>query len=98
MSETERQSGGSEQRTAPRHGCSLAALTQVYLAATRERYFAWVHDVSTGGVALDMRTLLAPGQDIVCRLKGTRPEEVFEVAARVVQARFCDGLHRVGCK
>ncbi len=88
----------SEQRVAPRHGCSLAALIQVVVPATGRRCFAWVHNISTSGVALDLRTPLDSGLEIVCKLKGLLPTEQYEMRAQVVHNRLCDGLHRAGCR
>lgn len=89
---------GVEQRVAPRHSCSLAALTQLVVPATGQRYFAWVHDISASGMALDMRAPLEAGAEIVCRLKGTHADEQFETKAQVVHLRLNDGLYRTGCK
>jgi hypothetical protein len=89
---------GAEKRLTPRHSCSLAALTQVHIPGSRQRFFAWVHDISAGGVALDMRTPLQSGKEVLCRLKGLEAHECFEVRALVVHVRLSDGLYRTGCR
>jgi hypothetical protein len=91
-------SSESEQRFAMRHRCSLSALTRLYLPATGQRYFAWVHDLSVIGVAFDLRTQFEPGQVLCCQLKGLRVEECFEVRAFVVHVQLIDGLYRAGCQ
>jgi hypothetical protein len=88
----------SEQRIAPRHRCSLAALTQINVVGNPRKLFAWIHNISASGVALDMRTPLEAGQEIQCRLKGLAAGEVFETRAHVVHVRLLDGLYRTGCK
>ncbi len=90
-------SAGPEQRVALRHRCSFAALTRLIDSATGKKHFAWVHDISASGVAFDLRLPPAPGAELLCQLKGNRPEECFEVRATVIHARLVDGLHRVGC-
>jgi hypothetical protein len=88
----------AEQRRAARHRCSLAALIRLYLPASGQRFFAWVHDISASGVALDMRVHLDPEQALLCQMKGIGAEPCFEVAGRIVYVKLEDGLYRVGCK
>jgi hypothetical protein len=88
----------AEQRRAWRHRCSLAALTKLYDAATCRQHFAWIHDISSTGVAFEMRTALEGGREVLCRLRGNEPGERFEVAAQVIHCRPADGLFRVGCR
>lgn len=76
----------------------MAALTRLYHAGRRKTYFGWVHDVSAGGAAFELRTALAPGDILVCRLRGVQPEEDYQVEAEVIHTRPADGLHRVGCR
>lgn len=89
---------GAELRQTARERCSAAALTRLYVPATDKRFFAWVHDISSGGAALDLRTQLEPGTEVLCQLRGIEPHERFDVFARVMHVRLVEGLYHAGCK
>jgi hypothetical protein len=88
---------GAEQRTRPGYPCGTITLTRLSLASSSRRsYFAWVHDVSEGGIGLDVLVHLAVGAEIVFELRGAGAN--VRLHAKIVHSTPVGSYYRLGCK
>lgn len=88
----------SERRTLVRHCCNMASLARLYSERTGEHYFAWIHDVSSAGIAFEALGPFEPGAKLVFQLNDPGDRDDFSVRVQVVHSTADQGMYRVGCQ
>ena len=86
------------RRTAERYHCALASAGKLYFPGSGETMTAWLNNLSSTGIGMNLSRSLDAGQELVIqvRIEGGAPP--VRLTARVVHATSeVDGTWRIGC-
>jgi hypothetical protein len=86
------------RRNSVRYRSNLATLGQLFFPDSGATQEVWVHNLSEGGIGLNLDRPLEQGTNVVIRLKGTSESLMLQLPARVIHAtQEVDGSWRIGC-
>jgi c-di-GMP-binding flagellar brake protein YcgR len=86
------------RRGAERYRCALASAGKLLFPATGETISAWLNNLSTTGIGLNLPRALELGLAMVIQVRVEGKTEPVKLPARVVHSTLeADGSWRVGC-
>ena len=86
------------RRGAERYRCALATAGKLLFPGTGETKTAWLNNLSTTGIGLNLPRPLAAGLEFLMQVRTDGLSEPIRLAARVVHSTAeVDGTWRVGC-
>jgi c-di-GMP-binding flagellar brake protein YcgR len=86
------------RRTAERYRCALASAGKLFFPATGETMTAWLNNLSTTGVGMNLPRALEAGMELIIQVRVDGGAGAVRFPARVVHSTLeVDGSWRVGC-
>jgi hypothetical protein len=86
------------RRTAERYRCALATAGKLYFPGSGETMTAWLNNLSSTGIGMNLPRALDAGQDLVIQVRIEGGADPVRLPARVVHSSSeIDGTWRVGC-
>jgi hypothetical protein len=87
------------QRATIRYQCAPATAGRVAVAEDREFQRAWVLDLSSKGIGLELTRTLPIGTLVIVQLKGAHNGKIYEFPAHVIHATPTPtGDYIIGCE
>jgi len=86
------------RRRAERYRCALASAGKLFFPRTDESMTAWLNNLSTTGIGMNLPRALDAGLALVIQVRVEGKTEAIRLTARVVHSTCeVDGSWRVGC-
>ena len=86
------------RRRAERYRCALASAGKLFFPRTDESMTAWLNNLSTTGVGLNLPRALDAGTVLVIQVRVEGSQQALRIGARVIHSSLeVDGTWRVGC-